>query len=88
MVVDVHQHVEPDLPSKDLKVRSHQRCLLEGVKLAVPIGNVVQAPKVENLAKDEGASGDDDLAGEADATFWAAPPASAIRWVAPTTIES
>ena len=41
----------------------------EGVEFAVAIGDVGQALKVENLARDEATGGDDDLAGEADAAF-------------------
>jgi hypothetical protein len=39
------------------------------VKLAIVFGNIVQAPKAKNLARGEGAAGDDDFAGEAHAAL-------------------
>jgi len=39
------------------------------MKFVVAVGDIGQALKVENLSRDEGASGDGNPAGEADATF-------------------
>jgi hypothetical protein len=40
---------------------------VEWTKLAVAVGDVGQAPKVEDLARSEGAGRDGELTGEADA---------------------
>ena len=41
---------------------------VEWTKLAVGVGDVGQAPKVEDLARNEGADRDGELVGEADTT--------------------
>ena len=43
---------------------------MEWMKLAIAVGDVGQAPKVEDLAQSEGAGRDGELTGEADATVW------------------
>ena len=43
---------------------------MEWMNLTVAVGDVGQAPKVENLAQSEGASRDRELAREADTTVW------------------
>ena len=79
----VWAQTESDLPGEDLEVHSqearrrirrrglnaHRHGLLEGVKFTAAVGNVGQAPKVENLARSEGADGDDDYIGEAHTAF-------------------
>ena len=52
------------------------------MKLVVAVGDVGQAPKVEDLAQSEGAGHDEELAMEADTLSGAAPLAPAIRqWI-------
>lgn len=57
------------------------------MELAVVVGDVVQAPKDENLARGEGAARDDDLTGEAHATLSAISLGLAIRRVPVATAE-
>jgi hypothetical protein len=58
------------------------------MKLAVAVGDVGQAPKVENLARSEGIGCGGELAGEADTAIWGVPLAPTTRRVAPATVES
>jgi len=60
---------------------------MEWSKLGVAVGDIGQAPKVEDLAQSEGTDHDVELTGEADTTFWGAPLALAMRQVAPASIE-
>ena len=39
-------------------------------ELAVAVDDIGQAPKVEDLARSEGAGYDEELAGEIDTTIW------------------
>ena len=72
----------PDLVNQNLEICSQKswrrgRCqglisyqcnLMEWTKLTVVVGDVSQAPKVEDLAQSEGTGHDGELAGEADTT--------------------
>ena len=42
---------------------------MEWTKLTVAVGDIGQAPKVEDLAQSEGIGHDEELAGEADTTI-------------------
>ena len=42
------------------------------MELAIAVGDVGQAPEVEDLSRSEGVGHDGELAGEADATVWGA----------------
>ena len=55
-----------------VKLHLSGRSLLEWAELAIAVGDVGQAPEVEDMAQSEGAGCDGELAGEADATFWGA----------------
>ena len=55
-----------------VKLHLSGRRLLEWAEVAIAVGDVGQAPEVEDLAWSEGAGRDGELAGEADATFWGA----------------
>ena len=55
-----------------VKLHLSGRSLLEWAELAIAVGDVGQAPEVEDLARNKGAGCDGELAGEADATFWGA----------------
>ena len=57
------------------------------MELAVAVGDVVQAPKDENLARGEGDARDDDLAEEAHATLSAMFLGLATRRVPVATAE-
>ena len=53
--------------------------LLEWAELAIAVGDVGQAPEVEDLARSEGAGRDGELAGEADATVWGGAACSGVE---------
>jgi len=53
-----------------VKLHLSGRSLLEWAELAIAVGDVGQAPEVEELAWSEGAGRDGELAGEADTTVW------------------
>ena len=53
-----------------VKLHLSGRRLLEWAELAIVVGDVGQAPEVEDLPRSEGAGCDGELAGEADATIW------------------
>jgi hypothetical protein len=57
------------------------------MKLVVAIGDVGQAPKVEDLACSKGPGCDEELAREANTTVWGVPLALATRRVALATVE-
>ena len=43
---------------------------MEWTKLAIAVGDIGQAPKVEDLPHSEGVSRDEELIKEADTTIW------------------
>ena len=43
---------------------------MKWTKLAMAVGDVGQAPKVEDLARSEGTGRDEEIAGEADIAMW------------------
>ena len=43
---------------------------MEWMKLTVVVGDIGQAPKVEDLAQSEGTGHDGELTGEADTSIW------------------
>jgi len=51
-----------------VKLHLSGRSLLEWAELAIAVGDVGQAPEVEDMAQSEGAGCDGELAGEANAT--------------------
>ena len=53
-----------------VKLHLSGQSLLEWAELAIVVGDVGQAPEVEDLARGEGAGRDEELTEEADATVW------------------
>ena len=51
-----------------VKLHLSGQSLLEWAELAIAVGDIGQAPEVEDLARSEGAGCDGELTGEADAT--------------------
>ena len=51
-----------------VKLHLSGRRLLEWAEVAIAVGDVGQAPEVEDLARNKGAGCDGELAGEANAT--------------------
>ena len=70
-----------------VKLHLSGRSLLEWAELAIAVGDVGQAPEVEDLARSEGAGCDGELAGEADATVCGGAACSGDEAGALATIE-